>query len=102
MCCLPMVINADVIKLKRRRAFCLVGMVFLSSHDTTPSLLMCPRQLRHTQPRLCTTFGRTAPIGNAETDRSTGRSHRLTCQGPAGSRERFAEPTARKWSTHAL
>ena len=30
--------------------------VFLSSHDTTPSLLLCPRQLRHIQPRLCTTI----------------------------------------------
>src|SRR5260370_13838321 len=47
-------------------------------------------------------FGRTAPIGNAETDRSTRRLHRLTCQGPEGSRERFAEPTARKSSTHAF
>jgi hypothetical protein len=40
-------------------------------------------------------FGRAAPIGHAEIDRSTGRWHRLTCQGPEGSRERFAEPTAR-------
>ena len=40
---------------KRRRAFCLVDVVFLFGNDRTPSLLMCPRQLRHIQPRLCRT-----------------------------------------------
>ena len=45
-------------------------------------------------------FGRTAPIRHVETHRSTGRSHRPTCQGPEGSHERFAEPTARRTSTH--
>src|SRR6266436_8852156 len=39
-------------------------------------------------------FGRTAPIGQVETDKSIGRSHRPTSQGPEGSRERFAGPTA--------
>jgi hypothetical protein len=47
-------------------------------------------------------FGRTAQIGLAETDRSTGRWHRLTCQGPEGSRERFAESTARRSSMYCL
>src|SRR6266852_1282783 len=37
---------------KRRCALCLLGVVFPFGHDTTPSLLMCPRHLRHIQPRL--------------------------------------------------
>src|SRR5215831_7785902 len=45
-------------------------------------------------------FERTAPIGHVEIDRSIGRSHRPTCQGREGSRERFAG--RRRSSTHPL
>jgi hypothetical protein len=58
--------------------------------------------IQHRRTSCARPFGRAAPIGHAETDRSTGRWHRLTCQGPEGSRERFAEPTARRSWTHRI
>src|SRR6266481_2608600 len=100
MCCLPMVINADGIKLNGVAPsvwsvwYSFLAMIQLPRYS-------CARASYDTPNHVCARpFGRTAPIGNAETDRSTGRLHRLTCQGPEGSRERYAEPTARTSSTH--
>src|SRR6266699_25285 len=100
MCFLPMVINTDGIK---------PNGVGLSACSVRYSLLAMIRLLRCSySPAIYDTsshayagpFGRTAPIGHVETDRSTGRLHRLTCQGREGFHERFAEPTARRSSTH--
>src|SRR5882672_8680104 len=102
MCCLPMVINADGIKLNGVAPsvssvwYSFLAMIQLPRYSCAPASY-------DTSNHVCAgPIGRTAPIGHAETDRSTGRSHRLTCQGPEGSRERFAEPTARTSSTHPL
>src|SRR6267143_207524 len=102
MCCLPMVINADGIKLNGVAPsvssvwYSFLAMIQLPRYSCAPASY-------DTSNHVCAgPIGRTALIGDAETDRSTGRSHRLTCQGPEGSRERFAEPTARTSSTHPL
>src|SRR6266853_44001 len=97
-----MVINADGIKLNGVAPsvwslwYSVLAMIQLprysfapASHDTSNHVCAGP-------------FGRTAPIGHVETDRSTGRSLRPTCQGPEGSRERFAETTAPRSPTHPL
>src|SRR5260370_19568663 len=102
MCRLPMVINADGIKLN---GVALSGGVVLYSFFGMLQLprYSCAPASYDTSNHVCAgPFGRTAPIGHGETDRSTGRWHRPTCQGPEGSRERFAEPTARRSSTHPL
>src|SRR5260370_38464025 len=102
MCCLPMVINADGIKLNG------VAPSVWSVWYSFPAMIQLPRYScapasHDTSNHVCARpFGRTAPIGHAETDRSTRRWHRLTCRGPEGSRGRFAEPTARRPSTHPL
>src|SRR5258707_15597737 len=102
MCCLPMVINADGIKLNGVAPsvwsvwYSFLAMIQLPRYSCAPARY-------DTSNHVCAgPFGRTAPIGYVETDRSTGRWHRLTCQGPEGSRERFAKPTVRRSSAHRL
>src|SRR6266849_4005559 len=99
MCFFPMVINSDGIKLNGVAvSVCSVWYSFLAMIQLL--LHSCAPAIYDTSNHVCARpFGRTAPIGHVETDRSTGRSHRPTCQGPEGSRERFAEPTARRTST---
>jgi hypothetical protein len=72
----------------------LTPVLFVKPYRTTPRRRI--GGLRHpaSSTSCARPFGRAAPIGHVETDRSTGRWHRLTCQGPEGSRERFAEPAA--------
>src|SRR6266436_9666013 len=97
-----MVINADGIKLNGVAPsvssvwYSFLAMIQLLRYSCTPASY-------ETSNHVCAgPIGRTALISDAETDRSTGRSHRLTCQGPEGSRERFGESTARTSSTHPL
>src|SRR6266404_2859617 len=85
MCCLPMVINADGIKLNGVAPsvwsvwYSFLAMIQLPRYSCAPASY-------DTSNHVCAgPFGQTAPIGHAETDRSTGRLHRLTCQGPEGS-----------------
>lgn len=102
MCCLPMVINADGIKPNGVAPsvwsvwYSFLAMIQLPRYSCAPASY-------DTSNHVCAgPFGRTAPIGHAETDRSTGRWHRLTCQGPEGSRGRFAEPAAQRSLMHPL
>jgi hypothetical protein len=85
--------NGGSVRRTCRREPTLTPVLFAKPFDKTPSEDL---GLRH--PASSTSgagpFGRAAPIGHVETDRSTGRWHRLTCQGPEGSRERVAEPAA--------
>src|SRR5215470_3383073 len=95
-----MVRNADGIKLTG------VTLSICSEWDSCLAMIQllrcsCAPASRDASNCVCAEpFERTAPIGHVETDRSIGRSHRPTCQGPEESRERFAEPTARRSSTH--
>src|SRR5258708_3034192 len=92
----------------KRSPISMISCVSASPSFTSPPPISTPRYscgtaIYDTSNHVCARpFGRTAPIGHAETDRSTGRWHRLTCRGPEGSRGRFAEPTARRSSTHPL
>jgi hypothetical protein len=84
----------------RRPGLCLLGVIFPSSHDATPSSSRIPA-ICDTSNRVCAgPFGRSAPIGHVETDRSTARWRRPTYQGPEGFRGRSAESTAQR--THPV
>ena len=97
-----MVINADGIKLNGVAPSVWSMWYFFLEMIELPRYSCVPASYDTSKHVCAGPIGRTAPIGHAETDRSTGRSHRLTCQGPEGSRERFVEPTARTSSTHPL
>src|SRR5258708_25947860 len=102
MCCLPIFINADGIKLNGVAPsvwsvwYSFLAMIQLPRYSCAPASYDTPNHV------CARPFGRTAPIGNAETGRTTRRVHRLTCQRPEGSRERLAEPPARMFSSPAL
>src|SRR5215468_1769070 len=100
MCCLPMAINADGIKPNGvTLSICSVWYSFLAMIQLLRC--SCAPASRDASNCVCAgPFERTAPIGHVETDRSIGRSHRPTCPDLEGSRERFAEPTARRSATH--
>jgi hypothetical protein len=86
----------------RRPGLCLLGVIFPSGHDATPSSSRTPA-IYDTSNRVCAgPFGRSAPIGHVETDRSTARWRRPTYQGPEGFRGRSAESTAQRTSTHPV
>src|SRR5215831_3975087 len=100
MCCRPMVTNSDGIKLNGVPLsvcsvwYSLLAMIQLLRCSCAPAIY-------DNSNHVCAgPFGRTAPIGHVETDRSIGRSHRPTCQGLEGPRKRFAEPTAWNSSMH--
>src|SRR5262252_3946250 len=96
MCCLPMVINTDGIKLNGvAPSVCSVRYSFLAMIRLLRC--SCTPASRDASNRVCAgPFGRTLPIGRVDTDKGTLQSHRPTCQGLEGSREKFAQSAARE------
>jgi hypothetical protein len=86
----------------RRPGLCLLGVIFPSGHDATPSSSRTPAIYDTSNRVYAGPFGRSAPIGHVETDRSTARWRRPTYQGPEGFRGRSAESTAQRTSTHPV